>query len=100
MPALYNLHLDKWLLEQFAVIGVDSKEMREDEFRTHLRTGGSGCVGKAEDKVEAGAVHLIRLRRSRDSAVHKELAKRLVDHEKLGYSRQLRLLHGGSSRGD
>ena len=29
MPALYNLYLDKWLPEQFAVIGVDRKEMTE-----------------------------------------------------------------------
>ena len=25
VPALYNLYLDKWLAEKFAVIGVDAK---------------------------------------------------------------------------
>jgi glucose-6-phosphate 1-dehydrogenase len=39
LPALYNLHLDHWLPQQFAVIGVDRKEMSDDDFRRHIRTG-------------------------------------------------------------
>jgi glucose-6-phosphate 1-dehydrogenase len=38
-PALYDLYLDGWLPEQFAVIGLDLKEMSDDEFREHLRDG-------------------------------------------------------------
>ena len=32
IPALYNLYLDQWMPEHFAVIGVDRKDMSEEEF--------------------------------------------------------------------
>lgn len=38
-PALYNLFLDKWLPDKFAIIGVDQKEMSVREFRDHLLDG-------------------------------------------------------------
>jgi glucose-6-phosphate 1-dehydrogenase len=38
-PALYNLHLDRWLPEHFEVIGVDRVEMSEDALRQRLRDG-------------------------------------------------------------
>jgi len=39
VPALYDLFLDKWLPERFAVFGIDKKEMSDDQFRVHLRDG-------------------------------------------------------------
>ncbi len=39
VPALYNLFLDGWLPEQFAVLGVDRLAMSDDQFRQHLRGG-------------------------------------------------------------
>jgi glucose-6-phosphate 1-dehydrogenase len=39
VPALYNLYVDNWLPEQFAVIGVDKKEMSDDEFCARLLDG-------------------------------------------------------------
>jgi glucose-6-phosphate 1-dehydrogenase len=39
MPALYNLFLDKWLPEKFAIIGVDRRPMSDDEARQHVRQG-------------------------------------------------------------
>ncbi len=39
IPALYNLCLDNWLPERFAVIGVDGKPMGMDEYCKHLREG-------------------------------------------------------------
>jgi glucose-6-phosphate 1-dehydrogenase len=39
IPAVYDLFLDKWLPEQFAVVGVSRTEMSEDQFREHLRSG-------------------------------------------------------------
>jgi glucose-6-phosphate 1-dehydrogenase len=39
MPAIYDLFLDGWLPEHFVVIGLDLKEMGDDEFRQHLRDG-------------------------------------------------------------
>ena len=52
MPALYNLFLDGWLPEQFVVIGLDLKEMSDDEFRQHLRDGVDRFSrrGKAKDE--------------------------------------------------
>ncbi|MCB0210077.1 MAG: glucose-6-phosphate dehydrogenase [Anaerolineae bacterium] len=39
LPALYNLYLDHWLPEQFAIVGVDLKNMTTDEFQEHIRQG-------------------------------------------------------------
>lgn len=38
-PALYNLFLDKWLPDKFAIIGIDRRELTTDEFRARLRDG-------------------------------------------------------------
>jgi glucose-6-phosphate 1-dehydrogenase len=52
VPALYNLFLDGYLPDQFAVIGLDRKEMSDDDFRQHLRDGVGQFSrrGKAEDE--------------------------------------------------
>jgi glucose-6-phosphate 1-dehydrogenase len=52
IPAMYNLHLDKWLPEQFAIIGVDRKDMSLEEYQKHLREGIDQFSrrGKAESK--------------------------------------------------
>ncbi|MBV9126442.1 MAG: glucose-6-phosphate dehydrogenase [Planctomycetes bacterium] len=39
LPAIYNLSLDHWLPEHFAVLGVDRTPMDDDAFRQHLREG-------------------------------------------------------------
>ncbi len=39
IPAVYNLHLDGWLPEQFAYIGVDLKEMSLEDFQKRLKSG-------------------------------------------------------------
>jgi glucose-6-phosphate 1-dehydrogenase len=39
VPALYSLYRDQWLPERFAIIGMDLKNMSDDEFRQHLRGG-------------------------------------------------------------
>lgn len=41
VPALFDLFIDKWLPEQFAVVGVDVKEMSDDQFQKHLQDGVS-----------------------------------------------------------
>jgi glucose-6-phosphate 1-dehydrogenase len=38
-PALYNLYVDDWLPEKFAVIGVDARQLSEEEFCDRLRDG-------------------------------------------------------------
>ena len=51
IPALYNLFLDHHLPRQFAVIGIDEKEITEEEFRQRLQEGVDQFSrrGKSED---------------------------------------------------
>jgi glucose-6-phosphate 1-dehydrogenase len=39
IPSLYCLHLDGWLPERFAIIGLDGKDMSADKLRSHLQDG-------------------------------------------------------------
>jgi glucose-6-phosphate 1-dehydrogenase len=39
VPALFNLYLDQWLPEHFAVVGIDRVAMSDDAFRQHMRQG-------------------------------------------------------------
>jgi glucose-6-phosphate 1-dehydrogenase len=39
VPALYDLFLDDWLPGQFAIVGLDKKELTDEQFREHLREG-------------------------------------------------------------
>lgn len=50
MPAMYNLYLDKWMPEKFAVIGAGRTEMSDDDFRKHMKEG----VDKFSRKGKAG----------------------------------------------
>jgi glucose-6-phosphate 1-dehydrogenase len=49
VPALYNLFLDRWLPERFAVLGVDRKPMNDDAFRQHLRQGADDFSRRKPD---------------------------------------------------
>ncbi len=39
IPAMYNLHKDEWLPNEFAILGVDRKEMSLEAYKDHLRQG-------------------------------------------------------------
>jgi glucose-6-phosphate 1-dehydrogenase len=39
VPALFDLYVDRWLPEKFAVVGVDVKDMGNDKFQQHLHDG-------------------------------------------------------------
>src|ERR1700733_8121983 len=39
VPAIYNLYLDKWIPEDFAVIGVGHRKTGIKEFQKHLHEG-------------------------------------------------------------
>jgi glucose-6-phosphate 1-dehydrogenase len=41
VPALYTLFVGRWMPEDFAIVGLDMKEMGDVEFLTHLREGVS-----------------------------------------------------------
>ena len=87
IPALYNLYLDHWMPEHFAVIGVDRKEMSEDEFCQHLRDGVDqfGRRGKTEDKAwEAFAPHMVEYFQADfdNNETYNNLKKKLAKREK------------------
>ncbi len=52
IPALYNLFLDHWLPEHFAILGIDRLEMNDDAYRQKLREGVDEFSrrGKAKDE--------------------------------------------------
>jgi glucose-6-phosphate 1-dehydrogenase len=56
IPALFNLCIDNWLPDHLAIIGVDLKEMSDEEFRAHLRNGIDKFSrrGKPEDQLWDG----------------------------------------------
>src|ERR1700753_2732190 len=39
VPAIYNLYLDKWIPENFCVIGIGHSKQSEAQFRKHLHEG-------------------------------------------------------------
>lgn len=39
VPALYHLFVDKWLPEQFQILGIDRKPLDDRQFRERLRSG-------------------------------------------------------------
>jgi glucose-6-phosphate 1-dehydrogenase len=51
VPALYNLSLDNWLPSKLAIIGVDLKEMSDEQFRQYILGGVNKFSrrGKAEE---------------------------------------------------
>ena len=52
MPAIYNLYLDEWIPEHFAVLGVAHTDMSDTAFRTHVHDGVDKFSrrGKADKK--------------------------------------------------
>jgi len=39
IPAIYNLYLDKWIPDNFVVIGIGRSKKSDNEFRKHLQEG-------------------------------------------------------------
>jgi len=63
IPGLYNLYLDKWIPQQFAVIGVSHVSLTDNQFRKHLLEGVNkfsrrGKAIKTEWKKFAECIHL------------------------------------------
>lgn len=52
LPAVYNLHLDKWLTDKFAVIGVGRSPMTNEEFREHSLEGVNKFSRSGKSKKE------------------------------------------------
>ncbi len=86
VPALYNLFLDRWLPEKFAIYGLDLKPMSDEEFREHLNQGVSQFSrrGHPDDqswKTFVAKIHYIPADFS-DSSAYEELKHQLTNTEK------------------
>ena len=53
IPGLYNLYLDKWIPDNFAVIGVSHSKMTDAQFRKEMLEGVDKFSrrGKAADRM-------------------------------------------------
>lgn len=52
MPAIYNLFLDGWAPGHFAIIGLDLKDLSNEEFRKHLHEGVNRFSRRGKAKSE------------------------------------------------
>ncbi len=87
IPALYNLYLDHWPPKNFAVIGIDRKEMSLDEFRARLRDGMDTFSrrGKTDDAAWNDFANHITAYQSADFAdmnAYRQLAEQLAELDK------------------
>lgn len=86
LPALYNLYLDGFLPEQFAIVGMDGKHAELDDWRAHMCDGVEQFSrrGKAEDAQWQNFVtHLTAYRSGdfNDKATYDGLAQTLAEQE-------------------
>ena len=86
VPAIFDLYHDKWMPEKFTIIGLDVKEMNNDQFRDHLRDGVSHFSRYANvmnDEWASFATHLECMKTDFDApGAFKNLADRLCALEK------------------
>ncbi|MEO6347410.1 MAG: glucose-6-phosphate dehydrogenase, partial [Aquaticitalea sp.] len=52
MPALYNLFLDNWLPEKFAIIGTSWTEMNSEKYKSELLSALNQFSRKGKTKKE------------------------------------------------
>lgn len=86
VPALYNLYLDQWMPENFAIFGLDIKPMSDMEFWEHLRLGVSQFSRRSQPDEQdwqafATSLHYIQADFS-DSSAYAALKQKLADTEK------------------
>ena len=85
VPALYNLYLDKWIPEKFAVIGLGRKPLSETAFRVHLHEGVDkfsrrGKAAKADWDKFANNIHYLKGDLN-DSATYSNIDKQIKQFE-------------------
>ncbi|MCL4465568.1 MAG: glucose-6-phosphate dehydrogenase [Chloroflexi bacterium] len=98
VPALYDLFLDKWLPNHFAVMGVGRKGMSIDEFRHRLRDGVDTFSrrGKTDDKTWGDfATHLVAFISAEfdDPAGYAALAEQLSAQDREWGAKANRIFH-------
>jgi glucose-6-phosphate 1-dehydrogenase len=87
VPGLFGLFADKWQPERLAVIGVDRKEMNDDEFRQHMRDGVEKFSGRGKPSEQAWkdfASHLVKYISADfgESKTYRGLSEQIQDLEK------------------
>jgi glucose-6-phosphate 1-dehydrogenase len=86
MPALYNLFLDRWLPEQFRVLGIGHGDMKEEGFRQEMKKGVDTFSRRGKTEKEAWerfAPHLTFMSADLDDQkAYTELSKKLGDLDK------------------
>jgi glucose-6-phosphate 1-dehydrogenase len=97
VPALFNLFLDHWLPEKFAVIGLDRDKMSRDRFARHLREGVGRFSrrGKVDESLwKEFFSHLAYDAADfNDPKVFSDLSKRLAGREKEWNTRVNRIFY-------
>jgi glucose-6-phosphate 1-dehydrogenase len=85
VPALYNLFLDGYLPDRFAVIGVGRKHMTDDDFRQHMKDGLDQFSRRGQAKADTWnefAAHLSFLCSDYgDPATYTALEERFAAHD-------------------
>lgn len=96
-PALYNLFLDGWLPERFAVLGLGHGDMSDDAYRKHLREGvdQNSRRGKSETETwKAFASHVAFMKAElEDQGVFDQLSERLNGLDKEWETRANRIFY-------
>jgi glucose-6-phosphate 1-dehydrogenase len=97
MPALFNLFLDKWLPDYFAVIGLGRRKLSGEKFIEHLRQGVDKFSrhGKAEKKPWARFSSSISLQQADldNPQSYKELSQKISEIEKIWQVRTNRIFY-------
>ena len=84
-PALYNLFLDNWIPEQFAIIGSGRTKLSDDDFKAKMLDGVNQFSrrGKADpEKWASFASHIFyQAADVNDAETYKEFATHIQNHE-------------------
>jgi glucose-6-phosphate 1-dehydrogenase len=86
IPGIYNLYLDNWIPENFAVLGVSHMEMSNIQFRKHLHDGVNkfsrrGKATQTDWKKFSQCIHLQKGEIDKTST-YVELEKQITELEK------------------
>jgi len=95
VPALYNLSLDGYLPDRFALLGLGRSAMSDDALRQHMRDGVDRFSRRGKTEVKAWADFSLRLayHKTDGAEAFATLSDRLVALDKEWSSRALRIFY-------